>query len=116
MPDEAFETLWAMRGGPELVALHRLFGGSPLPSEDVRMILGLSVEQYRMVSSAAARVGLAEPSEGSLILIAFAADSAQAGRLEWCLESHQGEFPGVLARLRSELLVRFLGSPPGKPA
>lgn len=113
MPDEAFEELWRLNGGPGLVGLHALFGGSVLPVDEVRSVLGLTIEQYRAVLQAAQRVGLAEGDEERLTLIAFAPDSAQHGRLEWCLESHLQDFQPVVLRLKSRLLNRYLSSPPG---
>lgn len=105
-----------MKGGPEMVAMHQLFGGATLPADEVRAALGLTLEQFRATSQAAQRVGLVEGGDERISFILFAPDSAQHGRLEWCLESHQGDLPPIMTRLRSQLLLRYLATPPGNPA
>jgi hypothetical protein len=116
VPDEAFEELWKVKGGPDMVAMHQLFGGATLPAEEVRAALALSPEQFRTAGQAARRVGLVEGGDERISFILFAPDSAQHGRLEWCLESHQAELPPIVTRLRSLLLLRYLATPPGHPA
>jgi hypothetical protein len=112
MADEAFEALWRLRGGPEIVAFHSLFGGRFVPMEQVRQVLGLTLEQLREVLTAASKLGLLEADEGHIAFMAFAPKSAQRGRLDWCLEGHRAELDTLLDRLRGVLLLRFLSSPP----
>ncbi len=116
MPDEAFEALWGLHGGPEIVAMHRLFGGATLPTEEVRSALGLNLEQFRATVTAGAGMGFVEQEGERISFILFAPDSSQHGRLEWCLESHAAELPVIVARIRSQLLLRYLATPPGQPA
>jgi len=112
MADEAFEALWRLRGGPEIVVFHSLFAGRFVPVEPVRQVLGLTLEQLRAVLASAAKLGLLEADEGHIAFMAFAPKSAQRGRLDWCLEGHRNELEPLQARLRGVLLVRFLSSPP----
>ena len=114
MPDEAFEDLWRRKGGPELVALHAVFGGAVLPADEVRSILAVTLEQFRGACEAAERVGLVESGEESVSFLASPADSAQRGRLDWCLEEHKEQHEKLVAQLWSRLLLRYLGSPPGQ--
>ena len=112
MPDESFEELWQQAGGPELVVLHSLFGGSVLPMVAVREVLGLTLEQLRTSCEAARRVGLIETTDEEITFMKFPADSGQGARLEWCLEPHLTALPAVEAKIKSRLLLRFLGSAP----
>jgi len=116
MPDEAFEELWRQKGGPEIVALHSIFGGANLPVPVIREITGLTLEQLRVVCEAARRVGLVDPTEEGISFLVIPPDSGQRARLDWCMEPHVDELPSVEARLRSKLLLRFLAAPPGSPA
>ena len=115
MPDEAFEELWRQRGGPELVALHLIFGGSVVPGNVIREVAGLTLEELRVVCEAGRRVGLVEPGEDGVTFVVIPPDSGQRARLDWCMEPHVDELPPIEARLKSKLLLRFLGSPPGQP-
>lgn len=114
MPDEAFEGLWKRKGGPELVAMHAIFEGTTLKSDEVRGILGLTMEQLRGACEAAGLMGLVEHGDERITFPAFPADSAQRGRLDWCLEEHGEEFGRLVDRIRTRLLVRFLESSPGQ--
>ncbi len=116
MPDEAFEKLWSQKGGPELVVLHSLFGGSAFPATSIREVLDLTLEQLRTVLEAAQRVGLVETAQDKITFVLFPSDSGQGARLEWCLEPHTGALPALAAKLKSRLLIRFLSSPPGQAA
>ena len=111
MADEAFEALWAMKAGPELVALHGLFGGAMVSMEEIRGLLDLSPEELRAAVLAAQRMGFIEPQGDKLLFPAFAPGSAQQGRLEWCLESHQEDLEALIRRLRTRTLVRYLAAP-----
>ncbi len=113
MPDEAFEDLWRHKGGPEIAALHSLFAGAAVPADELRSFLGLTLEQYRAAFRAAERVGLLESGEQRVTFHLFPPDSAQRGRLDWCLEGHKEEHARLVSELNSRLLVRYLGSPPG---
>lgn len=113
MADEAFEALWGMKAGPELIALHGMFGGATLPAEDVRSVLELNAEEVRLVVHAAERVGLVERAGERLSFLAFAPGSAQQGRLDWCLETHQAEHEESTRRLKTTMLVRYLSAAPG---
>lgn len=112
MPDEAFEELWRQRGGPELVALHAIYGGGTVPGSVVREIAGLTLEQLRVVCESGRRLGLVETTEEGVSFVAIPPDSGQRARLDWCMEPHVEELPPIEARLKSRLLLRFLGSPP----
>ena len=112
MADEAFEAFWKLKGGPELVGLQSLFGGASLSGEEVRQMLGLTLEQFRIAVLAAQQLGLAEQADDRIRFAAFPRDSAQGARLEWCLEARQEEMKTILGRLKSLLLIRFLGAPP----
>ena len=112
MPDEAFEIYWHLRGGPELLGLHELFSGLTVPAEKVQQALGLTQEQLRVATRAAASLGFIEASEQSITFFALAPDSSQRGRLDWCLEPHAQELVALTARLKSQLLIRFLSTPP----
>ncbi len=116
MPDEAFEELWRERGGPQLVALHSIFGGSLVPGDVVRELVGLTLEQLRVVCEAAHLVGLIESGPDGILFVMIPPDSGQRARLDWCMEPHVAEFPAVEATLRSKLLLRFLSAPPVKQA
>jgi len=113
MPDEAFEDLWRHKGGPEVVALHAMFAGVALPSDGVRAILDLTLEQFRAACGAAERVGIVESGKEHVSFLAFPPDSAQRGRLDWCLDEHRAEFDRLVQQLNSRLLLRYLGSIPG---
>ena len=112
MPDEAFEEFWVMRGGKEMVALHALFPGASLPLEQVRETLGLTQDQLRAAASAARGLGLLEGDEAHLTFFALPLDSSQRARLDWCLESHTEEMGFLLTKLRGQMLLRFLSTPP----
>ena len=112
MPDEAFEIFWHMRGGPELIALHDLFAGLTVATDKVQQALGLTQEQLRVASRAAESLGVLESTEHSMTFFLLAPDSSQRGRLDWCLEPHAADFAALTARLRTQLLVRFLSTPP----
>ncbi len=114
MPDEAFEVLWKVPGGKDLVGMHALLGGGAVPADLLRELLKLTREQFRMACSAAASLGLLEEEDERIVFLLFSKDSGQQARLEWCLEPHQDEFPSVLGRLKSELLLRFLQAKPGE--
>lgn len=116
MADEAFESLWSTRGGPDFVAMQGMFGGSTVPADEIRDLLGLSHDEMRATVIAAQRVGLVEHPGDRITFLAFAPGSAQQGRLEWCLESHQAEHDARTRRLRTVMLVRYLSMPPGLPA
>ena len=116
MPDEAFEELWRQKGGPELVAFHAIFGGAALPTDEIRSMLGLTLEQFRSACGAAERLGIVESGEERVSFLAFPSDSSQRGRLDWCLEEHKADFDKLVERIRSRLLLRYLGSPPGQVA
>lgn len=111
MPDEAFETLWALPGGPELVALHAMFDGRPLPMFEVRGLTGTTPDQLREALRAAHRVGLLRATNEDVMFIEVPPDSGQRARLDWCLEPHAQELPGIEARLRGRLLLKLLESP-----
>jgi len=114
MPDEMFESLWRMKGGPEIVALHALFAGSTVLAAQVRDFLRLNPEGTRRALEASRGVGLIDVSDEGITFIAYPADSGQRARLDWCLEPHQAEFDSLVDRIRSQLLLRFLGSAPGQ--
>lgn len=116
MADEAFEALWSTKAGPDFVVLQSLLGGSTVPSDEIRSLLGLSQEDMRAAVAAAERVGLVEHPGDRIVFLAFAPGSAQQGRLEWCLEAHQADFEALTNRLRTRMLIRYLASPPGVPA
>jgi hypothetical protein len=114
VPDELFEELWSMKGGPELVALHAMFAGSRIPVSQVRDFLRLNPEGVRMAFDAAHGFGLFDMDDEEITFIAFPADSGQRARLDWCIEPHQAEFEPLVAKIRGQLLLRFLGSSPGQ--
>jgi hypothetical protein len=116
VPDEAFEDLWRHKGGPELVAFHAVFAGAALSSDEIRSMLSLTMEQLRAACGAAERVGIVESGESRVSFLAFPSDSSQRGRLDWCLEEHKAEFDKLVGQVRSRLLLRYLGTPPGEPA
>ncbi len=112
MPDEAFEALWRMKGGPEMIGLHGLFGGSTVPADDLQQVLELTLEQFRTVMGAAEQVGLVLPRERQVAFVAFPKDSAQSARLSWCLEGREEQVKETTRRIRTSLLLRFLEAPP----
>ncbi len=111
MADEAFDALWRTRAGPELVALHGLFGGATISVDQLRTLLALSSDEVRDALICAQRVGIIEAPGERVQFLAFAPGSSQQGRLEWCLESHQAELETVTRRLRTQMLVRYLSAP-----
>ncbi len=112
MPDEAFEAYWRMRGGPEIVALNAIFEGLTLPLEQVQHLLSFTQEQLRAVLSAARQLGLVEFDTQSVTFYLLAPDSSQRARLDWDLETHKAELAALVAKIRSQLLIRFLSTPP----
>jgi len=114
VPDEMFEELWRMKGGAEIVALHAMFAGSRIPTNQVRDFLRLNPEGVRTVLDAAHGFGLIDMDDSEITFVAYPADSGQRARLDWCIEPHQAEFEPLVARIRGQLLLRFLGSSPGQ--
>src|SRR2546428_182852 len=114
MPDESFEAYWAMRGGPEIVALNTIFAGLTLPWEQIQQLLSFTQEQLRLVLSAARQLGLVEFDTQNVTFYLLAPDSSQRSRLDWCLETHQEHLTALVARIRSQLLLRFLSTPPAQ--
>jgi len=112
MADELFEALWGLRGGPEFVALHAIFGGSAVPSEEIRQVLGLTLEQFRSAVEASGKLGMVIDEGDRLRFQEFPSDSAQRARLDDCLESRQEEFRNTVRTMKSRTLLRFLGTPP----
>lgn len=110
MADEAFEDLWARKGGPELVALQSVFEGQALGGEEVRQVVGLTMEQLREAVVAAQRVGLLSLGEDRLAFSQIPPASGQRARLDWCLEAHQKEFAALKGSLQTKFMVRFLSS------
>jgi len=97
--DEAFEAFWRMKGGPEIVAMHSIFGGVAVPSEAIRQVLGLTLEQFRTIAVMSGSFGLVDSTDEYLLFTVFQKDSAQGSRLEWCLEDKNDEFQNVVKRL-----------------
>jgi hypothetical protein len=114
VPDESFEAFWAAPGGAALVAMHRLFAGATLPAHEVRAVLGVSPDQFRALREAAESMGFVVGDEERVTFAVLDPQSAQRVRLDWCLEPHAEELEAVVRRLRSALLVRYLGAPPGQ--
>jgi len=108
--DEAFEELWSRKGGPDLVALQSVFEGQALVSEEVRQVVGLTMEQLREALVAAQRVGLVSVSEERIVFVPIPPASGQRARLDWCLEAHQKEFVALKGALQTKFMVRFLSS------
>ncbi len=113
MPDEAFEALWNLPGGKELIGMHDLFAGSAVPFDGLRDMLRLTREQMRAAVVSSTALGLLEADEDQVIFLMFPRDSGQRARLDWCLETHTEEMGPLLERLKSQLLLRFLGLKPG---
>ena len=105
-----------MKGGPETVALHSIFAGISVPAEEMRKVLGLTMEQFRSLLTAAAGFGLVESDADGVLFVAFQKDSSQGARLDWCLEGRQDEVRKSVLAMKGTLMLRFLGSPPkGQP-
>lgn len=115
MPDEAFEAFWTMPGGQGLIALHELFSGMTVSLDQVQKVLELTQEQTRLAIGAARQLGILETDNKGITFYLLAADSSQRGRLDWCLEPHAAELPPLLAKYKTLLLMRFLGTPPAAP-
>lgn len=112
MPDDAFEELWRLPGGAELVVLHGMFGGRYVPIDQVRQALGTGPEAFDRACRAAGRLGLVEVDETRIAFVAFMPDSSQRGRLDYALEPHREELEEIAGRIKGALLVRFLNTPP----
>ena len=110
MADEAFEDLWGRKGGPELVALQSVFEGQALVSEEVRQVVGLTMEQLRESLVAAQRVGLVAVADDRIVFVSIPPASGQRARLDWCLEAHQKEFVSLKSSLQTKFMIRFLSS------
>lgn len=112
MADEAFEAFWRMKGGIDTVALHTIFAGVSVPAEEMRRVLGLTMEQFRSLMTVAGSFGLVEAGDDRILFVSFQKDSAQGARLEWCLEDRKNEANKAVLAMKGKLMLRFLGSPP----
>jgi hypothetical protein len=101
-----------MKGGSDTVALHSIFAGVSVPAEEMRRVLGLTMEQFRSLLTVAGSFGLVEASEENVLFVSFQKDSAQGARLEWCLEDRKDEARRNVLAMKGKLMLRFLGSPP----
>ena len=112
MADEAFEAFWKMKGGQDTVALHTIFSGISVPAEEMRRVLGLTLEQFRALMAAAGSFGLVDANDDNILFVSFQKDSAQGARLDWCLEDRKDETKKAVLAMKGKLMLRFLGSPP----
>lgn len=112
MADESFEAFWKMKGGPDTVALHAIFAGISVPAEEMRKVLGLTLEQYRALIAAAGTFGLVEANDENVLFNIFQKDSSQGARLDWCLEDRKDAVHKAVLEMKGKLMLRFLGTPP----
>lgn len=112
MADEAFEAFWKMKGGPDTIALYSIFSGVTVSAEEMRRVLGLTMEQFRALATAAAGFGLVEFNEDRVLFVSFQKGSAQGARLDWCLEDRKDEVRKLVLAMKAKLMLRFLGSAP----
>jgi hypothetical protein len=116
MADEPFDALWKTKGGPEIVALHSLFGGSILPAASVREITGLTMEELRIICGAAQEFGLVDVTGEEVSFVDFSQEAGMKARLDGFLSSRADELRKAAAVINSRLLLRFLSSAPGQSA